>query len=602
MQPKKIKFLFMAAAICVPMLSGCVPATNNNLNSPEKTTAFNFNNTGEICDFETSLDNALTLCERAQYDWERGDVDEAISSLDQAYNMILNVSDCDDPEIMQQKEDMRYLISKRILEIYASRQTTVKGISDAIPIVINADVQREIDLFTSGREQNFFRESYKRSGQYRDYIVKEFENAGIPAELSWLPLIESGFKTKALSSARALGPWQFIPSTGYKFGLNRDDFIDDRMDPVKSTHAAIGYLKELHGMFGDWMTALAAYNCGEGRVARVIRTQNVNYLDNFWDLYSRLPNETARYVPRFLATLHIINNLEKYGLDKVQLDDPWTYEVVTTNKQVSLQDLAKAMNVSSNELAELNPQLKHQILPPSQFSLRVPDGSNTNFDNAIASINVTQLPTNLASSSSSGGGGSAPGYIYHTIKSGETLSSIAGKYKTTANQIMSLNGMKKTTIVTGQKIKVPTGKVNYVNTSTAGTKTPQVSTSTKNTGTTNNPASSSYTVKQGDTLGVIAQRYGVSVKALQSANNMSGTNLKIGQKLTIPGKGAAVTASSDSSSVSNSAKALSNYKVKSGDSPYSIAQSHKMPLSRFLAINNLTPKSVIKPGQIVKVE
>lgn len=585
MQFKKNLFVFLAVVAGFLIINGCTTTNFNTTVPASETTAFNFNRTGEVCDFETYLDNALALCESAQRYWEHGDVDEAISSLDQAYNYILNIDDCEDAELIQQKEDMRYLISKRILEIYASRQTTVKGHSNAIPIVINADVQREIDLFTIGREQNFFRESYKRSGQYRDYIVQEFRKAGIPEELSWLPLIESGFKTQALSSARALGPWQFIPSTGYKFGLNRDNFLDDRMDPVKSTHAAIGYLKELHGMFGDWMTALAAYNCGEGRVARVIRTQNINYLDNFWDLYSKLPNETARYVPRFLATLHVINNAEKYGLDKVQLDDAWQYDTVTTNKQVSLQDLAKVLNVSSAELAELNPQLRHQILPPTTFSLRVPTGTKTNFDNAIASINITQLPSNVATNNKNGGS-SSPGYIYHTIKSGETLSFIANKYKTTTAAIMNLNGLKKTTIVSGQKIKVPTGNVNYTQSASASGNKSSMNIAVSPGGT--------YTVKKGDTLGAIAQKYGVTVKALQAANKMTGTNLKIGQKLTIPGKGTTVA--------SSSTKSLTNYKVKSGDSPYSIARSHNMQLSRFLAINNLTPKSVIKPGQVVKVE
>jgi membrane-bound lytic murein transglycosylase D len=122
---------------------------------------------------------------------------------------------------------------------------------------------------------------------------------------------------RALSSARALGLWQFIPSTGHKFGLNRSQYVDERMDFVKSTHAAVAYLKELHNIFGDWSTVLAAYNCGENACCGSFATQNVNYLDNFWDLYQRLPRETARYVPRFFATLHIVKNPEKYGLDQI---------------------------------------------------------------------------------------------------------------------------------------------------------------------------------------------------------------------------------------------------------------------------------------------
>jgi membrane-bound lytic murein transglycosylase D len=141
-------------------------------------------------------------------------------------------------------------------------------------------------------------------------ILEKLEAAGLPAELSWLPLIESGFKVKALSRARALGLWQFIPSTGYKFGLKRDQYIDERIDFEKSSDAAIAYLKELHNIFGDWSTVLAAYNCGEGRVLRVIRTQNINYLDDFWDLFGRLPFETARYVPRFLAAAPVAQGIE----------------------------------------------------------------------------------------------------------------------------------------------------------------------------------------------------------------------------------------------------------------------------------------------------
>jgi membrane-bound lytic murein transglycosylase D len=152
---------------------------------------------------------------------------------------------------------------------------------------MNPDVQKEISSF-QGMERDSFVAAYQRSGIYRSDIMKEIKKAGIPEELFWLPLVESLFKINAYSSARALGLWQFIPSTGYKFGLSRDEWIDERMDVQKSTKAAIAYLKELHNMFGDWLTALAAYNCGEGRVLRVISSQHINYLDSFWDLYRKL--------------------------------------------------------------------------------------------------------------------------------------------------------------------------------------------------------------------------------------------------------------------------------------------------------------------------
>jgi membrane-bound lytic murein transglycosylase D len=325
---------------------------------------------------------------------------------DRAYALILNVNTSNRPKLIQQKEDLRFMISKRILEIYASRNIVVNGNHNAIPIVINRHVQAEIDLFTKGRERRFFIESYRRSGRYRDQIVNALKAAGLPEELSWIPLIESGFKVNALSRARALGLWQFIPSTGYKFGLQRNKFIDQRMDPEKSTRAAIEYLKELHRIFGDWSTVLAAYNCGEGRVLKVIRSQNVNYLDNFWDLYERLPRETARYVPRFLATLHILNNPESYGLDMVSVDPPMQYETVAVNKQVHLRNVAKSIGVSEKILRSLNPELRYRILPGDNYRLRIPPGSSDLLMAKIDQIPVSHPPQRA--------------YVYHRVRHSQT--------------------------------------------------------------------------------------------------------------------------------------------------------------------------------------
>jgi len=193
--------------------------------------------------FQPILDNALEFCQAAQEFWQKGELENALEALDRAYALILDIDTYDKPKLIQQKEDLRFLISKRILEIYASRNIVVNGNHNAIPMVMNKHIQNEIDLFTKGKEKNYFIESYRRSGMFRPRIVQALEAAGLPVELSWLPLIESGFKVRALSRARALGLWQFIPSTGYKFGLKRDKFIDERLDPVKSTNAAIEYLK-----------------------------------------------------------------------------------------------------------------------------------------------------------------------------------------------------------------------------------------------------------------------------------------------------------------------------------------------------------------------
>jgi membrane-bound lytic murein transglycosylase D len=165
------------------------------------------------------LDEALDLCQVSQDFWQNGELENALDALDQAYALILNADTSDHTKLIQQKEDLRFMISKRILEIYASRNIVVNGSHNEIPRVMNKHVQAEIDRFTIGNERMFFIDSYRRSGRYRQHIVAAFEEAGLPEELSWLPLIESGFKVRALSRARALGLWQFIPSTGYKFGL-----------------------------------------------------------------------------------------------------------------------------------------------------------------------------------------------------------------------------------------------------------------------------------------------------------------------------------------------------------------------------------------------
>ena len=314
---------------------------------------------------------ALAYCKKSQSCWQKQDLEEALAALDKAYALILELDDEDDAQMAKRKEDLRYLISKRILEIYASQRTSAKGHHQAIPLEMNRHVQIEIDYLMQGE---FFKNAYMRSGRYRAHITEELTKAGLPAELSWLPLIESGYNVRALSTARALGLWQFIPSTGYRFGLNRDQYIDERMDPYKSTQAAIAYLKALHDLFGDWSTVLAAYNCGEGRVLDVIRSQQINYLDNFWDLYEKLPNETARYVPRFLATLHIIGNPKKYGIDKFKPYGPIEFESVPVSKQISLKSISQQIAVPPEILKELNPELRQGILPNTAYSLKSSTG------------------------------------------------------------------------------------------------------------------------------------------------------------------------------------------------------------------------------------
>jgi membrane-bound lytic murein transglycosylase D len=510
------------------------------------------------------LDEALDLCQVSQDFWQNGELENALDALDQAYALILNADTSDHTKLIQQKEDLRFMISKRILEIYASRNIVVNGSHNEIPRVMNKHVQAEIDRFTIGNERMFFIDSYRRSGRYRQHIVAAFEEAGLPEELSWLPLIESGFKVRALSRARALGLWQFIPSTGYKFGLKRDKLIDERMDPMKSTRAAIDYLKELHAIFGDWTTVLAAYNCGEGRVLNVIRRQNVNYLDNFWDLYERLPRETARYVPRFLATLHILDQPEKYGMNLSDLDTPLQYETVTIAKQVHLKDVARSITVEENALSELNPELRYKISPEESYPLRVPAYKSSILLTQLDKIPVSTPPRRA--------------YVYHRVRSGQTLSLIAKRYRTSVSMIMRANNLRRSNyIIAGRLLKIPQKGYRY---HPPKVRMPKYGKSVV------------HVVRKGDSLWTIAKRYGTTTKNIQKLNHLRTTDLHKGQTLTIfKGRQAPPQV-----------EGLGTYQVKSGDSPFLIAKRHKMNLNRFLHLNQLWPNDTIYPGQTVYIE
>ena len=453
------------------------------------------------------LDSAIDFYQIAQESWEGGDFDGALDSLDESYSLILKVDDHFDSTIMQQKEDLRFTISKRIMEVYASRFSVVAGNQKAIPLIMNTHIEKALKSFT-GREKKFFLDSYVRSGKYRPAIVEALKEEGLPEELSWLPLIESGYQTRALSRARALGMWQFIASTGYKFGLERNDWIDERMDPEKSTRAAIAYLKELHGIFGDWTTALAAYNCGEGNVLKAIKRQKIKYLDDFWDLYTSLPRETASYVPRFLAVLHIINDPAAHGVTLPPVEEPVRVNKITVSKQMDLKKVAQNIGSSYQEMKSLNPELRKNVTPGTSYDLKVPAGKGEVLLAQLPAIPVWVAPT--------------PSYVVHRVRRGESLSVIACRYGTSVRAIMNMNGLRRSSYIKqGWKLKVPTGKRTY--------KTQYSAKATKGSGN-----SQEFVVRKGDSLWKIANRFGTTTKALKSLNHMQTTRLDIGQVIMIP--------------------------------------------------------------------
>ncbi|MCX6560941.1 MAG: transglycosylase SLT domain-containing protein [Candidatus Aminicenantes bacterium] len=388
------------------------------------------------------LEEALTAYQEARRTREKDDLDGALKALDAAYDLLLKADVPPDSPLYQEKADLRLLVAQRIQEIYASRRVPIADNHKSIPLTVNKYVQREIDSFL-GPERKFFEEAYRRSGLYRGWIQAELRQAGLPEELVWLAMIESWFMPRALSYARALGMWQFIASTGYRYGLTRDRFIDERMDPVKSTRAAIGYLTDLHALFGDWSTALAAYNCGEGFVQRCIAGQKTSYLDDFWDLFSRLPFQTARYVPRFIAAVLIVKEPARFG---VVLPEPYpalAFETVTVDRPAKLDAWAAAMGLEAAELLFLNPELRIQATPDRPYPLRVPTGGSSRAQAAAESLPRYNPPAETVVST-------------YVVRAGDTLSAIAAKYGTSIPALQKLNGLKGTSLVIGQRIRVQT--------------------------------------------------------------------------------------------------------------------------------------------------
>ena len=503
---------------------------------------------------------ALELCQAAAELIEGGEVEEALSNLDRAYELMLALPGNGDDRYLQAKADIRRLVADLVGDVYdAGRTTRARPTTSwdlALPIVDNEHVRREIQSFTTV-ERDHFLEAYRRSGHYRPMILARLEEAGLPSQLSWLPMVESWFKVRAYSRASAVGMWQFISSTGLRYGLGRDAWVDERFDPEKSTDAAIAYLTELHGLFGDWPKALAAYNCGEARVQRLQRRSADEYLD-FWDLYELLPRETRRYVPRLFAALQIIEDPAKYGM---ALPEPYrpTGDVgtVTIERAVKLESLDSLLGLAAGTLADLNPELRYKGTPRRAYELKVPAGREQALRADLEKVAEWRPPQTQ--------------YVTHRVRRGETLGVIAGRYGTSVSSVMRLNGLRSANrIWPGQRLRIPVrgsgGVVRASRTSADGV----------------------HTVRSGESLGAISGAYGISVGQLKADNGLSSDVIHPGQRLRVgsSSEGAAPTTAEGR-----------RYTVRRGDTLGKIADRQGVSLRALLAANGLGSRSTIYPGQ-----
>lgn len=379
----------------------------------------------------------------------------------------------------------------------------------AIPEVNNARIDREIAWFKKHPE--YIAKIQTRAEPYLYNIIKEVEAKGLPGEFALLPAVESGFRAHAYSHARAAGLWQFIPSTGRLYGLEQNWWYDGRRDVYASTEAATSYLKKLGGVYdNDWLLALASYNAGMGTVSRAMRrNKRNNKPTNYWVL--NLPKETQAYVPRLLALAHVFKHAEKYGISlKTQAHKP-AFLAVNINSQLDLNTAAKLSEISLKELFHLNPGFNRAYTPPQgPHRILIP------IDNAeLFKENLAKLPQHERIQ-----------WQRHKVKSGENLGSIARRYKTKTSVIREVNHLKNNNIRAGAYLLIPASRHKIAN-------NPFLL--ANNTNPSNKHPT--YTVRKGDSLWSIARKKNVRSKDIARWNRIGlKTPLQLGQKLVIKKK------------------------------------------------------------------
>ncbi len=312
------------------------------------------------------------------------------------------------------------------------------GIEFSKEVMRHPKVRYFIDYFTK-RARPFFEQSLARAGRYLPMIGNALSEAGLPQELAYLALVESAFLPDAKSSKGAVGLWQFIPNTARLHGLRIDRWVDERRDPEKATRAAAAYLKELHDYYGRWYLAAAAYNAGPGAIDRALQSSRAQ---DFWGIKAQISQETRNYVPKFVAIATIAAEPEKYGLSQISYDAPLTYEEIELSAPLKFDTLADLTAADPATLRELNPALLRQRTPPGarDYRVKVPVGKAALYAARMLEKNTASLRE-----------------VFHQVRKGETLASIARKYGSAPRSLADFNGLTSARLSVGQKLKIVFG-------------------------------------------------------------------------------------------------------------------------------------------------
>lgn len=404
------------------------------------------------------------------------------------------------------------------------------SIKKEIPLDYNEYVQSYIDLYI--RRKDEMARIVGLSKYYFPIYEKSFHDAGVPEEIKYLSVVESSLDPNAVSRVGATGPWQFMFATAKLYGLSMDNYIDERKDPIQASYAAAAYIKDAYLDFGDWLVAIASYNCGKGNITRAIQLAGAS---DFWSIRPYLPAETRNYVPAYIAMTYVMNYYSRHGIMPRPSDMSAKTDTVMVNKFVSLAGISAALKIDMAQLNILNPQYKKHIIngsPASPKRLVIPQIRKENFavlydvlnNSAIApnqlepvyaSTNETSSFTRPAARAEKEE--SMP--TTHKVKHGETLASIADKYGVEPQDLKTWNHLSKYKVTPGQQLRLtePSGEEHY---SAPKEKTVK--------------STSTYKVRNGDTLSQIAEKFdGMTVEKLKSLNGSKVSHLQVGMTLKI---------------------------------------------------------------------
>ena len=464
------------------------------------------------------------------------------------------------------------------------------------PITMNRQVKFYLDLFRN-KQKKYFKRWLARSSKYMPIIQRELKNAGLPQDLAYLAMIESGYNPSAYSHAHAAGLWQFIQGTGRNYGLRIDSWVDERRDPEKATKAAVAYLRALHERFNDWQLAVAAYNAGEGKIERAIKKYNSR---DFWELASHnyLRLETKRYVPKLIAAIIIARNPEEHGFNNITYEQPLQYDLIKVPARTDLKAVAVSGSTTIKKIRELNNDLRRNLTPPSTvYTLKIPKGSHD-----LIAANLSRLHPVLST-----------GYKTHKVRRGDTISRISKCYRISMTTLLKANNLHSSKLKIGQHLRIPYRTTKYVLLK-KGESAKEYYTAASGKG-----QMILHELQQGETLSDVSKRYNVPVALLIQWNDIDDVRrIRAGQQLALylnQDFSSAETASRATSaettiiSLADSKKrhpdsfgrqyqniaTVSYYRVRNGDSLWSIARKFRvstLEIKRWNGLNN----NMIHPG------